>query len=184
MRLLQWRDDYGYIVCCFKVLSLVIFEIFLFNVSEKLGVKGSEMVSDEGVVAVDIHLYDFGWERSRVSDIVILAINEIWVDEPSIFFLEVGVEHFEDLLSEKLIITVNYHENLFRITELVCGSSEVEHGSFFLSIFDDLVSIFWYFILVFEKVWNEVTCLIGWSIIEYNDIIIVIILHDDWSNVS
>lgn len=48
----------GHIIGSFQVLSIRISEVFLFNVSEELSVKGSKMASDKRILSVAVLLFD------------------------------------------------------------------------------------------------------------------------------
>lgn len=50
--LLKNGDANGHIICSFKVLSIVIFEILLLDIEEQLCIESAEMASDEGICTV------------------------------------------------------------------------------------------------------------------------------------
>jgi hypothetical protein len=62
MGLLQDGDADGHVVCRSQVLSTGVLEIFLSYIPEELCVEGTQVTSDEGVVAVSVLLLGGGRE--------------------------------------------------------------------------------------------------------------------------
>ncbi len=60
---LQNRNTDCYVICSFEVGAIIIFEVFLLDIEEKLSIKGSEMAGNEGISPVFVVLDSAGRKR-------------------------------------------------------------------------------------------------------------------------
>ena len=65
---LQDGNTDSYVIRSSEIWTIVIFEVFLLDIEEKLSIKGSEMAGNEGISSVFIVLDSAGRKRPWVSD--------------------------------------------------------------------------------------------------------------------
>ena len=97
--------------------------------------------------------------------------NEVSVDHPHILSTENGVEMFENLPANELIVAINNHENFIGFTEFVSSPVEIRHRHLPLLVDDDcdfLVRNVVFLDILFDKV----SCLIFRSIVDEDNPII------------
>ena len=101
-----------------KVLAVLILEIFLLDIEEKASVVGSEVGDSESVVSVSIVFDDIGRVWPGVAKTAGRG-DEVGVHKPYFVLLEDGVEQFEDLFAQQLVVAVEHYKDILRVTESV-----------------------------------------------------------------
>lgn len=134
---LEYGNTNGNIVGSPKILSIIIFQVFLFDIPEELGVKCSEVGSHKRELSIAIGLYDMIFEWSRETDIADKGYK-IAVDKPTIMCLKLAIKQFKYLPAHEHIVAVDNHVDLVWLAVGQCGFPEIGHGSALLLIMIDI----------------------------------------------
>ena len=141
------------------------------------------MTCDEGIRSEFVQSHGLFGERTRIANWK-TNTQKVRIDKPSLLFLEDSIEKFQNLPSKKLVISINNQKDILRPTKLFSSSSNIGHSSFLLLISNNDISRCIYSILiVFEETLNISSSCIITGIINENNMIICIVLHQNRSHI-
>ena len=115
--LLQTGYYYRHVPGCSKVVPVLIFEVFLFDIEQQFGIESSLMSDCKAVLLIRIVLDYFRMVGSRVAEQTVWS-DKVSVHKPYFFSLEYGVEKFKDQKANHLIVPIDNHKNLLRLTKI------------------------------------------------------------------
>lgn len=131
------------------------------------------------LILANLMIFD-DWVRNWAWITNVASIGQIVsVHKPNFLLLEDRVEESKYLTSKKFIITVNNHHYLLWFTEFIGCSPLIIQGQFLLFIDNDRISLGGDYCLIFQKYFNLFTKTIGRCIIDKDNMIIFIFLHED-----
>lgn len=121
------RDAYCHIVSRSKLVSIFIFQIFLFYIQKQFSIVRPKMTHSKRILAVLVILYYIRMVGSRVTYHTIRSYK-VSVHKPNLLLLKHSVEQLQDLPTQQFIISIHNHKNLIRFTEISSSPSKVRHG--------------------------------------------------------
>lgn len=161
----------------------IIPQILLLDQIEEFCIERSKMTDPKVDIPKDIFLTNFRSILPWIANIS-CSFDEIWKDNPWISFLVHCVIDFEDLFAQQIVIPIYDYEYFIRFTKLFCRIIDIgkSHLSFLIYLYSH--PIWWLSIFTIDVFLEILSCLIFRAVINCNNPIIAIILHEDRVYVS
>jgi hypothetical protein len=136
---LENGDADCHVVGSLQIGTVIVFEVFFFDIEEELSIEGPQVTGHERISAILVVLYGGGGEGARVADRV-SDVQEICVDKPGLLLLEDSVEEFEHLPTQHFVVPVSDQEDVLRLAVFLRSHPQVGHRSLLLRVSDDGVA--------------------------------------------
>jgi hypothetical protein len=133
---LENGDADCHVVGSLQIGTVIVFEVFFFDVEEELSIEGPQVTGHERVGAILVVLYGGDGEGARIAYRVSDA-QEVCVDEPGLLLLEDSVEEFEHLPAQQLVVPVSDQEDVLGLAVFLRSHPQVGHRSLLLRVPDD-----------------------------------------------
>jgi hypothetical protein len=160
-----------------KVASFFVLKGRVAYLQKQPDIVSSEVAHSESVASIGIILYDRGMVGPGVAHFE-LRSQRIGVDEPDLPLLKDSIVKFEYLPAYKLIVSVYYHHYFTRTAYIFRSRSDIRQRIKSCLIYDDFKRYFSR-IFIFQVVFYLLSCFIVGGIVDYYNLKIGIILHED-----
>jgi hypothetical protein len=176
---LENGDADCHVVGSLQIGTVIVFEVFFFDVEEELSIEGPQVTGHERVGAILVVLYGGDGEGARIAYRVSDA-QEVCVDEPGLLLLEDSVEEFEHLPAQQLVVPVSDQEDVLGLAVFLRSHPQVGHRSLLLRVPDDGVAGGGHpSLIVLEEGLDLFACAIGAGVVDEDDVVVGVVLHED-----
>lgn len=130
------------------------------------------------LIAFNRSLGKRSWVSYSASDTQKIAVNK-----PSFVDLEHSTKKFQNLPAQQLVIAINNDKDILMFAKLFRSPPQIRHCSLLFFIFYHDVSIWGNFGLISKKMFDLVACSICTGIVDEDNVIVGVLLHDYWLDV-
>lgn len=181
-RQLEERIENGEIICNRKKFAGLVLEIFGIYLSEQADLERSQMRKSLRGISVKVVLF-FVLSKvrceaeSNIRELLPVPI-EIGVNDGWFFPLVHGIEHFKNVSSDKLVVSIESKGNLILLAVVVGSLIDIFQGGHPVGI-DDQRGLVLPNAIEFEVLPHDISASIGWGIVDDNGVIVRVVLVED-----
>ena len=129
------------------------------------------------------HVFVNVMAKTQFSSVVVVDGQEVAVSHRCFISLVNCVEQSQNVSADERVVTINDGHNLARSAVLMNTQMNVVQ-SFLVLFVDNDFDVFLGDASFFKVLFDELACFVGRTVIDVNDVVVPVILHEDWVEVT
>lgn len=187
VRHLQQRSQDGPIVRIIEESAICVCKVRYLNLFENVAVKGHQVSAWQipripESILIKHFLIDIMAE-AKLGTIIIVNGKEVTVGHGCILALIHGVKEWKYIPTNKRIVPINDNNNLTRLAILMNSQMNVRQSFLILLVYNDFNFLFRY-VLFLQVLLDELAGLVGRTVVDVDDMVVIVVLHEDWVQVT